>query len=230
MRRTLRVLDINPTWYAARFQKSAKEQAHDPSTEAGRTLHDFISRQRTAGEHIYAIIDAARDLDLVKASWFQFGKQKWWLFDRNTSPQMTDVAPYLVPLDFRSSYPHQGCGLLNMWAERLGNSVGILLISDAHQRTVWNHLNSILRVWDEAGNSFFFRYYDPRVLRVFLPTCDKKQAWEFFGPMRCIIVESETPGHLLVCTCEPSGAKIVELPLATTQESQADESRRNDGY
>ena len=42
-----------------------------------------------------------------------------------------------------------------------------------------------------------FRFYDPRVLRVYLPTCTGDEAEEFFGPVPEILAESEDGGSLL---------------------------------
>jgi hypothetical protein len=38
-----------------------------------------------------------------------------------------------------------------------------------------------------------FRYYDPRVLRSFLPACNAAELRAFFGPVQSFIVEGETP-------------------------------------
>ncbi len=44
----------------------------------------------------------------------------------------------------------------------------------------------------------YFRFYDPRVLRIFLPTCDRSQILEFFGPVKIFICEDEDPEHILL--------------------------------
>lgn len=36
-----------------------------------------------------------------------------------------------------------------------------------------------------------FRYYDPRVLRVYLPTCRPDELRTVFGPIRSYLVEGE---------------------------------------
>ena len=56
----------------------------------------------------------------------------------------------------------------------------------------------IFNVADEDGQTFFFRFYDPRVLRAFLPTCSPSQLTDFFGPVRAMIVESEGGEELQV--------------------------------
>jgi hypothetical protein len=43
----------------------------------------------------------------------------------------------------------------------------------------------------EGGKRVLFRFYDPRVMRVFIPTCDAEQRKEFFGKIESIYVESD---------------------------------------
>jgi hypothetical protein len=38
----------------------------------------------------------------------------------------------------------------------------------------------------------YFRFYDPRVLRIFLPTCDQDQLLTFFGRIRSFWTENES--------------------------------------
>ena len=171
----------------------------------GPSLHKFIWRRRLLGEQVFGIVDSARDRKLARSAWFRYHLPTWTLFDSNVSPQMADVAPYLVAFQHHLKYPYPGSGYLDLWNQRIGNSASILLFSDAHPRTLWEHLNGLFTVVDEEGNMFFFRYYDPRVLREFLPTCTKKQTLDFFGPINCIMVESETPNSILEYTCGLDG-------------------------
>ena len=60
-----------------------------------------------------------------------------------------------------------------------------------------DHLRKIFIVEDDEGQEYFFRYYDPRVLRTFLPTCSKCQLDEFFGPIEVAICESSDGRSIL---------------------------------
>ena len=44
-------------------------------------------------------------------------------------------------------------------------------------------------VKDEAGRKLYFRFYDPCVLRVFLPTGSSQQLLQMFGPIQQFIVD-----------------------------------------
>ena len=71
------------------------------------------------------------------------------------------------------------------------NNWGIFIRSDEEPIKIYKHLRKFLIVATEDGKELYFRFYDPRVLRVFLPTCDKDQLREFFGPIQAFIAEVE---------------------------------------
>lgn len=71
------------------------------------------------------------------------------------------------------------------------------------------------------GREVYFRYYDPRVLRLFLPTCTPEEINTFFGPVACFLMEAEEPDILLQFMNHGQGAEKVSLPLS------ADLSGRN---
>lgn len=162
-------------------------------------MHALVCQHLKAGEKLYGVVDSARDRELAEAAWAHFELKRWSLFGASGADHMANVSPYLVAFDFRSSYPHAGSGYLDLWANRLGSAAGILLISSADARSMWEHLGTIFKVADEHGHNYFFRFYDPRVLRVFLPTCSTEQSQQFFGPVRRILVEAETAENMLVC-------------------------------
>jgi hypothetical protein len=58
-------------------------------------------------------------------------------------------------------------------------------------------LRHFLIVHTSDGKAYYFRYYDPRVLRPYLPTCTAGELTEFFGPIQTWIAEGEDPGALL---------------------------------
>src|SRR5436305_10083170 len=60
------------------------------------------------------------------------------------------------------------------------------------------HFRKFLLVKTEDGKELYFRFYDPRVLRIFLPTCDVAQLKEFFGPVEKFICEDEDHAFALL--------------------------------
>jgi hypothetical protein len=77
--------------------------------------------------------------------------------------------------------------LTNGW----GNSWGIFLVSPASLETLRRHFRRFLLVHDTSGNELYFRFYDPRVLRTFLPTCTGAETKRFFAPVGIYLVEAE---------------------------------------
>lgn len=179
-------------------------------------LHAFIERHRGAAERVYAVVDSARDPQLAFAGIERFGLERWSLFPSNTAREMTAVAPYLIPVPFEARYPFATPGYFDLWAARLGTSAGILVATAADTRVVWDHLRGQFLVTDESGTEFFFRFYDPRVLRSILPTFTREQASLFFGPVRTVFVEGEGAREMLACRADPTGASIHREPLAPT--------------
>jgi len=142
------------------------------------------------GEKLYAVIDAARDIKLLIEARTRFGEAVKSLFQGEAAASMADFAPYLVRFGPADEF-------LDVWAEHWGNSAGILLISQADPTAILKHLRSIFIVQDEQGQEYFFRFYDPRVLRTFLLTCAPGERAEFFGPLRVALYEAEEPANIL---------------------------------
>ena len=66
-----------------------------------------------------------------------------------------------------------------------------MFYSEHNFEDCWKHFRKFLIVKTEDGKELYFRFYDPRVLKIFLPTCEKDQMIEFFGPIERFIVEGD---------------------------------------
>jgi hypothetical protein len=82
-------------------------------------------------------------------------------------------------------------------SEGWGKHWGIFAIAEAGLRDMRQHFRRFLTVHDESGKPLLFRYYDPRVLRVYLPTCNAAELAEIFGPVVCYVAEGEEPDTAL---------------------------------
>lgn len=145
---------------------------------------------RSAGRDVWMIVDGARDRRVYGAlldSYLTYS----CLYHGELAPELELVAPYLVQLEYDDRYTK---GLIE---RARGNSWGIFLKCDASIGTLRRHLRRLLSVRDHKGELLLFRYYDPRVLRVYLPTCRADELATVFGPIDRFWVESEDPETML---------------------------------
>ena len=77
-----------------------------------------------------------------------------------------------------------------------------------------HHLRHFLEVKLPDDTQVYFRFYDPRVLRVFLPTCTPDDTNQFFGPMiQNYLVEDESSDQLLRFVNTGQGSQKMMIPL-----------------
>jgi hypothetical protein len=162
------------------------------------------------GERLYGVVDAAQDCELAFEAVVGFGKVIRSLFQGEAAPALAHVTPYLVPIDLESSY-------LQNWAARLGKHAGLLLVSSANDDALYSHLRNLFVAQDEKGQEYFFRFYDPRVLRLYLPSCTLDEIRTFFGPVRLIGVEGSKAGTLVKYTPGPSGIAESTIVLPASE-------------
>lgn len=107
------------------------------------------------------------------------------LYEGDSEKFLASVAPWMFGFEQGSDFATW------MLRSARGNSWGIFLRSSAEPVRLYRHLRKFLIVQSEEGKEMYFRYYDPRVLRVFLPTCEAPQLKEFFGPIEAFMAENE---------------------------------------
>ncbi len=144
----------------------------------------FVAAQQ---QPTYAVVDAARS-PAVLSELVRHGELYYSLYDGPEGEALADVAPYLVALPPQS--PLLGALLREHW----GDSRLLLLFANADFKAVRRQLRRFLMIEDEAGKQMYFRFYDPRVLRTFLPTCAPAECAEFFGVISWFVTETEQPG------------------------------------
>jgi hypothetical protein len=136
---------------------------------------------------VYAILDGARDKKIFRAV-YESGLDYACLFTGDLPTDLMEAAPYLVHLKKESPFVRK------VLEEGWGNSWGVFAQTRADLETMRRHCRKLLRVKDEQGNELFFRWYDPRVLRVYLPTCTEAELKEVCRPVRAFVMEADN-GH-----------------------------------
>ncbi len=155
---------------------------------------------------VFAILDGARD-ERIYAAVDGTRLPKDCLYSGDLPWQMQMTAPYLVQLDRDDRFTRRV--LDDGW----GNSWGTFLRTETGIKQLRRHLRQFLRVRDERGQRLIFRYYDPRVLRAYLPTCTAAELETFFGPIHSFVMEAETPGEALEFQRERNRLSIRQVPL-----------------
>ena len=178
------------------------------------SLHDQVIRTLRAQKGtLYAILDAARH-PLVLARVLQYKEERQSLYEGTKGDKLMAFAPYLVILPKNSDF------LETLVKEGWGKSWGVYLTSDRPFAEVRKHLRHFLMV-DLAGEQVYFRFYDPRVLRVFLPTCTPKEAIDFLGPIQRYLLEGDSAEEMKVATADRGRLHIETRALVSDHEVTA---------
>jgi hypothetical protein len=140
--------------------------------------------------NVFGIFDGASIPDL-RAHLYNSELEYECLYRGELEPDMAEVAPYLVRLDPASSFTN--------WVleQGWGKHWGIFLLSHEALATLRRHFRRFLVVHDSDGKPLYFRFYDPRVLRVYLPTCKADELEALFGPVDRYLMEDQEPGGIL---------------------------------
>ncbi|HYO71213.1 MAG TPA: DUF4123 domain-containing protein [Archangium sp.] len=165
---------------------------------------------------VYAVLDAARD-EALRPFVSGSGARHECLYEGPVPRELLEVAPYLVPL--RRELPFTRELLERAW----GRAWGLFLTTSADMVTVRRHLRHFLKVKDEQGRRLYFRYYDPRVMRAYLPTCNEDERQFIFGPLHAWIMESPEDATLLRYRLGPANELIEQRYAVSNPSAGADE-------
>lgn len=178
----------------------------NPTIAISELQHREILRiLRGQSEPLFVLLDAAVGngvLDLLRRS----GVQHQSLYEGAKGDELADVAPYLVHFSICSPFLDE---LVN---EAWGKSWGVFLTSVQSFAEIRRHFRHFLLVQTEDGKQLYFRFYDPRVMRQFLPTCTREERVEFFGGISKFLMESQGNESLLEFSSNDSPRRYDFLP------------------
>ena len=139
---------------------------------------------------VYALLDGASVKGLL-GKLHECRPEHECLYWGKLEPDIAEVAPYLVRLEPEAEF--------TQWVleEGWGKHWGIFAVTHEILRSMRQHFRRFTMVRGPDGKNLYFRFYDPRVLRVFLPTCTQRELREFFGPVLAYAMEDENPGRML---------------------------------
>jgi len=162
---------------------------------------------------LFAILDAARDIRIL-ALLVTYKEECQSLYEGVEGAKLAQVAPYLVRLAPDSKL------LEALVKEGWGHSWGVYFTCAGDFQEIRRHLRHFLQVKLPDGEQVYFRFYDPRVMRIFLPTCIPEEASQFFGAIKRYVMEGEEPDQLWEFT--DSGRGTEKRVLLLSQPVQRD--------
>ena len=143
--------------------------------------------QRERGD-LYAVLDGARN-EAIHAFTREVESPWMYLEDGIVEANYQICAPRVVALEF---WPPDT--LERFLAQAWGDSWGIFVRTKAEFHVLRRHLRRLTSARLPNGRVAQFRFYDPRVLRVFVPTCTSEELASVFGPIIEISMEAKDPG------------------------------------
>lgn len=134
---------------------------------------------------IFTVLDGASAPGLV-TKLYELEPEYCCLYRGELAPDIASVAPYLARLEPGTPFTELVLG------EGWGAHWGIFVASTSNLRALRNHFREFHTVQLPDQRTVLFRYYDPRVLRSFLPACNAEELKAFFGPVQSYFAEGET--------------------------------------
>lgn len=183
---------------------------NDPTLHS-RVVSALWPPDAPSSSSVWAVLDCARD-DRIYPALRTSRLDYLCLYSGRLPRTLESAAPHLVELSPSYSFTSQ---LIEMgW----GKSWGIFL-RIADPSNLRHHLRTFLRVKDESGRILLFRYYDPRVLRSYLPTCRREELATVFGPVERYVVEGEDGDS--ATTFEFDGMQLHQRHVIFSREADA---------
>ena len=156
---------------------------------------------------VYALLDGARDKriePLVNNSRLEHD----CLYSGKLNYALKRAAPHIVKVEPNDKL------FRTIVEEGWGNSWGIFAVvpPGVKMQTVRNNCRRLAKVEAPGGKTMVFRYYDPRVLRDFLPTCLPVEIKRIFGPVSVYVGEGEDINQLNQYLIDPVSKSLNVRP------------------
>lgn len=152
----------------------------------------------------FAVLDGASVPDL-RMRLYETRPPHYCLFRGELAPDVAEVAPYVVQMMPGTSFTDW------VLSECFGNHWGIFAHSRYSIKEMRRHFRALVSVYDETGEPLIFRFYDPRVLQNFLPTCNGGEMQTFFGNVDAFFAEKPEEQIILSFSLENDELKQKEL-------------------
>lgn len=157
------------------FQKRTGDQ--DGQTVPDRGYHELFDAPVTTDASpikSYAILDGAQAPYILTGLLEASGLTYQSLFQGKTQQELEEYAPYLVELTPGNSF----CAKLFTPVKAMGlweRELGVFVQSRVGFQQLRTHLRKFTRVQDQQGGWYYFRYWDPAIMREYLIARDARK-------------------------------------------------------
>lgn len=154
--------------------------------------------------NLFAVLDSVSVPDLPQRL-YASGLPNFCLLAGELTPDVIHTAPYVVQLTSDNEFADW------IFTESYGKHWGIFAQTLKSINEMRRHFRALLTVYDESGRPMLFRFYDPRVLRKFLPTCNGGELAALFGKIDFLYAEDEMNRSLLKFEIDSGNLKTTEV-------------------
>jgi len=152
-----------------------------------RLLSTLWPTGESSANDVFAVLDGARDVRIASRV-EGYLDQKACLYEGTLPRELQKAAPHLLRLFHDDYFCRQ------LLKDGWGASWGVFAIAPTSLTSLRRHFRKFMVVRGPTGNRLVFRWYDPRVLRIYLPTCTADELRTVFGPIEAFIVEGTEAG------------------------------------
>jgi hypothetical protein len=132
----------------------------------------------------FILIDAAITGDIIERG-KEINQDFVSLYRGKEEEDFENIGPYLFAFQAKSLF--SSWVFDNAW----GGNLGIIIETTASLEECLLHFQKYIVIKNNGGREHYFRFYDPRVLKVVLPGYDNKKLAEFFGPVEKFTLEGD---------------------------------------
>lgn len=157
------------------------------------------------GPSVWAVLDGARD-PRIQLALIESRLEVRSLFAGPLPRELERVTPQLVEL-----LPGHRL-TTKLLGEAWGRSWGVFVRTD-EPADLRLQLRKLLRVKVEGGGHMLLRWYDPRVLTMFMPTCDTEQLRQMFAGVQAYVCEAEQGRACSSFTLRQGRLQVATQPL-----------------
>lgn len=183
-----------------------------------KVLSKLREQQRAGGAgRLYAVVDASRAPMIIPPALQAMTDKVACLYRGNALEEFGDDTAWVAEMTSDESV------LQWLIDKGFGKRWSVFLRTSHALEDVVRHLRKFTVVKDNEGTIHFFRYYDPRTLRQYLPVLTSEQAAVFFKGIECFCCENDLKaGELLKFRFEGGIVhREVVLPSGGTGQAKA---------